>query len=66
MSEQQAGGSIDRDEETDRSKQRDTPTADEVLTRDNGIDEAAEKAKDPVEPMIGNIKKRDKGGPSST
>jgi hypothetical protein len=39
VSEQEAGGSVDRDEE------RDVPTADEVLTSENGVDEAAEKAK---------------------
>ena len=40
MSEQEAGGSIDRDPD-----ERDVPTADEVLTTENGVDEAAEKAK---------------------
>jgi hypothetical protein len=55
MSEQDAGGSTDRDE--------DVPTAEEVLTTKNGVDEAAEKAKDPAEPMIGNIKKRRKDEP---
>ena len=41
MSEHEAGGSIDRDDED-----RDVPTADEVLTTENGVDEAAEKAKE--------------------
>jgi hypothetical protein len=37
VSETDAGGSIDRDDEV--------PTADDVLTTENGIDEAAEKGK---------------------
>jgi hypothetical protein len=39
MSEQRAGGSVDRDEE------RETPTADEVLKDQGGLDEAVENAR---------------------
>jgi hypothetical protein len=43
MSEREAGGTVDRDDEDDR----DTPTADEVLKDQGGLDEAGEKNEDP-------------------
>jgi hypothetical protein len=46
MSEQQSGGSVDRDDED----QRETPPAEQVLTTENGVDEAAEKARETEDP----------------
>jgi hypothetical protein len=43
MSETEAGGSVDRDDE------HEVPSADEVLTSENGVDDAAEAARTPDE-----------------